>query len=225
MKILIILLLIPQIAFSELHSTESWVARYISPCPNTPGNRVCFDKTKRNFKRMLKYKKMIFKYLDEYNLPGWLGTIPFIESEYTTKAISKSGAIGLWQIMPSNLIHYMTKVRGPINGYYFITKPTREKAIKKGYDPEENTEIACKMLKHLYEKYGKNDEKIVQAYNAGEFRIDCQSPKTKSLALRCASRGILRKQLTTETLNYYHQLMSLQMLLDDITSNNIYRLR
>lgn len=225
-KIILILFLLPIVAHSDVYSTEEWATKYLSPCNQNTPNHVCIDKTKRNFKRMLKYKDMMFEQLEKYNLPLWLATIPFIESEYTEKAISRSGAIGLWQIMPHNLVHYLTKKRGPIFGYYTITKPTKEKAIKIGSDAKKNTIIACKMLKHLYEKYGRDaHKKVVMAYNAGEFRIDCQNPKSKKLALRCAERGILGKQLTDETLNYFPQLMALQMLLDDITDQNIYELR
>ena len=213
MKWFIVRLLLSNTAYSDTWGVEQWALRYLSPCnPKTP-NHVCFDKTKRNFKRMLEYKDMMFKYLDRYNLPRWLATIPFIESEYTEKAISKKGAVGLWQIMSPNLIYYLTKKRGPINGYYIITKPTREKAIKIGSKPEKNTEIACRMLKHLYEKYGKeNHETVVRAYNAGERRINN------------ALKG-LGRPLKDETINYYAQLMALQMLLDDITGDNIYKLR
>lgn len=226
MKWLLVLVFLSRTAYSDVFSTEEWAARYLSPCGKNTPNHVCINKTRRNFKRMLKYKDMMFEQLEKYNLPLWLATIPFIESEYTEKAISRSGAIGLWQIMPHNLVHYLTKKRGPINGYYFITKPTKEKAIKIGSDAKKNTIIACKMLKHLYEKYGRDaDKKVVMAYNAGEFRIDCQNPKSKKLALRCAERGILGKPLTDETTNYYEQLMALQMLLDDITDQNIYELR
>ena len=69
------------------------------------------------------------------------------------------------------------------------------------------------MLKHLYEKYGKeNHETVVRAYNAGERRINN------------ALKG-LGRPLKDETINYYAQLMALQMLLDDITGDNIYKLR
>lgn len=214
MKTIIIILLIisPISAFSELHSTESWTSRYLSPCPKQPTNRVCFTKTKRNFKRMLKYKGMILEYLAKYNLPGWLATIPFIESEYTERAISKSGAIGLWQIMPRNIQFYNTKTRIAFQTI-IITKPTIARAKKIGRGPKKSTEIACKMLSHLYSKYGKDShETVVRAYNAGETRID------KAL------KGI-GKPLKDETINYYHQLLSLQVLLNDITTDNIYKLR
>jgi len=69
------------------------------------------------------------------------------------------------------------------------------------------------MLKHLYEKYGKEShETVVRAYNAGETRID------KAL------KGI-GKPLKDETINYFHQLMALQVLLTDITTDNVYKLR
>ncbi len=161
---------------------------------------------------MLKYKDMMFEHLDDYGLPRWLATIPFIESEYTEKAISKASAVGLWQIMPRNIQHYSKKTRIAL-GLIIITMPTMARAKKKGRDPEFNTEIACKLLSDLYSKYGKDQhETVARAYNAGETRID------KAL------KGI-GKPLKDETLNYYNQLLALQMLLDDITDQNIYGLR
>ena len=210
--VLLIILLIPTIAHSQIYSTEEWVARYLSPCVKTRPNHVCFDKTKRSFKRMIRYKDMMFKYLDEYNLDRWLATIPFIESEYTEKVASKAGAVGLWQIMPWNLQYYQTKRWNGIN-FHYTRKPKRNYAVKQGHNPKVNTEIACKMLKHLYEKYGREEhETVVRAYNAGETRIDR------------ALKGI-GKPLTDETLNYYQQLLALQILLDDIVGDNVYKLR
>ncbi len=212
-KILIILLIIfPNIALSQVHTPKEWVKRYTSKCISKTTNRVCIDKTKRNFKRMIKHKKMLFTHLEKYNLPLWLATIPFIESEYAEKAISRAGAVGMWQVMPHNLQHYMTTRWNGIN-YHYTRRPKRNYAINQGKKPEINTDIACRMLSHLYSKYGKNNhETVVRAYNAGETRID------KAL------KG-LGKPLTDETLNYYNQLMALQILLDDITSGNLYGLR
>ncbi len=205
--VLIILLLIPLNLQAALHSTEEWASRYLSPCPKKLDNRVCFDKTKRNFKRMLIYKKLMFKYLDEYNLPRWLATIPFIESEYTPKALSKNKktgrilAVGLWQIAPSNLIYYLTTKWNGVN-FHYKRIPKRNHAIKLGKNAETSTKVACKILKYLYEKYGKdNHETVVRAYNAGETRID-------------RARKGLGKPLKDETLNYFSQLMSLQQIMD-----------
>ena len=207
--ILIILFLITPITLqAQLHNTEEWISRYLSPCPKIENNRVCLKKTRRNFDRMLKHKKLIFEYLDKYNLPRWLGTICIIESECYEKATSRDRktqrilAVGFMQIAPINLVHHLTKTRGPINGYHIITKPTREKAINRGYDLETNIEIACKILRHLYDKYGNDQHKtVLMAYNAGETRIDR------------ALRGI-GKPLRDETLNYFHQLLALQNIMD-----------
>jgi len=107
-KIVLILIILPNIAFAQVHTSKEWVKRYTSKCITATTNRVCIDKTRRNFKRMLKHKDMLFQHLNKYNLPLWLATIPFIESEYAEKAISRSGAVGMWQIMPHNLQHYLT---------------------------------------------------------------------------------------------------------------------
>lgn len=199
-------------AKAQVFIPEEWVVKYVSKCPKIPNGRVCKDKTKRNFLRMLKHKKMVFKYLDKHNLPKWLATIPIIESDYTPNAISKASAVGMWQVMPWMLQHYLTTYWSGIN-YKYRRKPKRSHAIKQGKDPETSTKVAVKILKHLYEKYGRdNHETVVRAYNAGETRID------KAL------KG-LGKPLSDETLNYYNQLMALQILLDDMTGFNKYGLR
>ena len=212
--ILIILLIIPLNIHAEIHSAEEWTARYLSPCPKIPDNRVCFEKTKRNFKRMLGYKDMIIKKLDEHNLPGWLGIICVIESECTEKAISKAGAVGLFQVMPFLIQHYKTKITVAF-GYEHRIRPTIKKSREIGLKAEKNTDIAVTHLKVLYEKYGKDNHKtVLRAYNAGEFRIDCQNPKSKKMIKRCATAGILGKPLKPETLNYYQQLLGLRNILE-----------
>jgi len=204
--LLIILLTIPLTSLAALFSTEEWVSMYLSPCPKTPDNRVCFDKTKRNFGRMLKYKKLLFGYLEEYNLPMWLATICVIESECYKKALSKSKtgrvlAVGLMQIAPVNLKYYLRREWSGFN-YNYIGTPKLKHAISKGMDPEVNVEIACKILRHLYDKYGHDQhETVTRAYNAGETRIN------KALK-------VIGKPLKDETLNYFFQLMALQILID-----------
>ena len=39
--------------------------------------------------------------LDNYNLPSSLALLPYIESNYDPFSVSKSGAVGLWQLMPT----------------------------------------------------------------------------------------------------------------------------
>jgi hypothetical protein len=206
--ITLIIILTPILTQASIFSEEEWAAKYLSPCPKIPDNRVCKSKTKRNLKRMLKHKAILFKYLDKYNLPRWLGVICIIESECYDKATSRDKktqrilAVGFMQIAPVNLIYYSTKTRGPINGHYVITKPTRAKAIEIGYDLEKNIEISCKILRYLYDKYGKNQhETVLRAYNAGETRIDR------------AMKG-LGSPLKPQTLNYYFQLLALKNILE-----------
>ncbi len=209
---LVFILLISGVVKAQVHTPEQWVKRYVSVCPKIPDGKVCVDKTKRNFKRMVKYRSMMFEKLDEYNLPRWLATIPFIESEYAPNAISKAGAVGLWQVMPWMLQYHLTTHWTAVN-YIYRRKPKRNHAVKLGRDPEISTKVAVKILKHLYEKYGRDShETVVRAYNAGDIRIDKNLKK----------KG---KPLKPETLNYYNQLMALQILIDDMTSENRYKLR
>jgi membrane-bound lytic murein transglycosylase D len=162
---------------------------------------------------------MILKKLNKYRLDQWLGTIPIIESGMGYKAISGSGAIGLWQIMPDNLIHYMKKRFRTKNGQWVWT-PDTEYAIEKGQDPKVSTDIACKILRHLYDRFGKDkrvkqrdlDKIVVMAYNSGETRISKWLDK----------KG---KSLMAQTYNYYPQLQAIQMILDDIAGPNEFGFR
>ena len=227
--LIIILLLIPlNLSAANYLSTDDWIREYIKPCIKNqrPGIQ-CFDNTRKMFKQLSKHRSMITGYLKKYDLPLWIGTIPIIESEFNYYAESLASAIGLWQIMPTNLIYYLTTKTnntGTFLGWertvIIIKRPTRKKAVKLGKDPKISTEIACKMLAHLYNKYRNHklvkksqlDKVVVMAYNAGETRID------KWL------RGE-GKPLKPETINYYFQLLAIQELIDDIENGNGFGLK
>lgn len=214
--LLILLIIIPDILLASIFTSEEWKSMYLRECPVPDNGAVCFDKTKRNFKSLARYQRMILGKLNKYGLPRWFGTIPFIESEFVNSATSHQGAVGLWQIMPRNLQHYLTKKsKKPILGWYIIRKPTIDKAIQLGRDPEKNTEVACKLLSELwmkYKKYGKNRAKYtLMAYNAGEPKVDRW----------IAGKGTIKP----ETMNYYYQLMALQQILDDMLGPNSFGLR
>jgi hypothetical protein len=220
-KILIILLLIiPTITQAKVLSSEEWVSEYIKPCkPHFYKAGIqCFDNTKAMLMSLSKHRRMITKYLRRNKLPIWLGTIPIIESRFGYRVVSPSGAIGLWQLMPSNIM-YFSKVRFKFIGSFNWT-PNKKSVLKKAMEPKYNTKIACKMIKYLYSKYSRDDRVkkkdldriVVMAYNAGETRIN------KWLD----GKG---KPLKPETMNYYEQLMAIQMILEDIEGPNSFGFR
>ena len=108
-----------------------------------------------NVRYPLNYVSYIKKYSNEYNIqPEMVASLINAESSYIPTAVSKSGAVGLMQILPSTA-EYIAKL---LNESY---------EAENLYKPEINIKYGCFYLNYLYKKF--NNEKVVLcAYNAGE---------------------------------------------------------
>lgn len=105
--------------------------------------------------RSAKYKPLIDKVLDEYQLPRGLAYLPVIESAYMPTLTSRAGAHGIWQFMPDTARDYGLRVDWWID----------ERA-----DPERSTRAAIKYLRDLYKQF--NDWPLtLAAYNCGPNRV------------------------------------------------------
>lgn len=101
--------------------------------------------------RAERYFPMIEQKLDKYGLPLELKYLAVIESALDPFAVSKSGAMGLWQFkLNTGRMFDLT-----VNSY-----------IDERRDPYKSTEAACKYLKYLYRIYG-NWQLALGAYNGG----------------------------------------------------------
>ncbi|MBO4403908.1 MAG: transglycosylase SLT domain-containing protein [Treponema sp.] len=96
------------------------------------------------------YRPYIKKLLKEHDMPMFLQYLPVIESNYKTRAVSKSGAKGLWQFM-TNSMHPFLKM----NTWY-----------DERLDPWKETEAAIKKLKDNYMMFHSWPEALA-AYNMG----------------------------------------------------------
>lgn len=114
----------------------------------------------RDYTRGILAKKDIYfpifeEYLKKYDLPDELKYLSIIESGLNPNALSRVGAGGLWQFMPST-----GRIFGLQSDWY----------IDDRMDPYASTEAACKYLKSLYKQF--NDwELALAAYNTGPGNV------------------------------------------------------
>jgi len=97
------------------------------------------------------YISMISEAFRREGLPGDLVWLPLIESGFSVHALSRAGAAGLWQFMPSTARHYRLRI---------------DFWVDERLDPYKSTQKAVKLLKELYRFY-HNWELTLAAYNAG----------------------------------------------------------
>jgi peptidoglycan lytic transglycosylase len=108
----------------------------------------------------LHYKQIVRGHAHNYDLdPALLAAVIYQESKFKADAESKSGAIGLMQLLPDT-------AKG-------IAIHTGGSAFRVDdlYDPELNVRYGAWYLRHLLRKY--DDERTaLAAYNAGQDNVD-----------------------------------------------------
>lgn len=104
--------------------------------------------------RMLVHDKAFGNHLD----PLLVAALIYSESSFRVQAISKSGAMGLMQLMPETAVQ-LAQERGIKNF-----------SVEKLFEPELNLELGCYYLSKLYREFPDIDHSLI-AYNAGRSNL------------------------------------------------------
>ncbi len=120
-------------------------------------------------------------YLRKHGLPSDLKHLPILESALKPHAVSRAGAVGLWQFMPATGKAYGLRINS---------------SVDERKDPHRSSEAAAKFLKDLYRRYG-DWALALAAYNAGPGRVNRAMKKARS-----KNFWRIQKYLPRETRSY-----------------------
>ena len=148
------------------------------------------------------YFPMFEEYLAKYNLPLELKYLAMVESALNPTAGSRAGAKGLWQFMKGTGAEYGLKV---------------STLVDDRYDPEKETDAACRYLKSLYARY-EDWFLVLAAYNSG--------PGTVNKAI-IRARGVknywaIWPYLPAETRGYVPAFIAVTYVMNYAPEHNLY---
>ncbi len=126
---------------------KSYIDRYISPRSGLMSSVLARSKY---------YFPMIEDELMKQDLPVELRSMAIIESALNAGAVSRAGAMGLWQFMPSTGKHYGLEIN------YLVDERC---------DPVKSTVAACRFMNDLYKLFG-DWTLAIAAYNCGPGNVN-----------------------------------------------------
>jgi len=182
-------IVIPTFTDSEIRDRLNRMSSAVAPPRFTPAVKSYINtytvKKRKHTEAMLGrisiYFPMFEKYLLESNLPVDLKYLSIVESALNPKAVSRSGAVGLWQFMPPTGKEQGLKINSTVD---------------ERKDPHKSTLAAARYLKKQYKRY-QNWELALAAYNGGPGRVNRAIKRGRS-----KNFWRIKRYLPKETQNY-----------------------
>ena len=148
------------------------------------------------------YFPMFEEALDKFDMPLELKYLAIVESALNPKAVSRSGAKGLWQFMYATGKMYGLNVTS-----YFDER----------MDPYKSTIAACNYMQDLYKMYG-DWNMVLAAYNSGPGNVN------KAIRRSGGKRDFweIRPFLPRETRSYVPAFIAVNYLMNYSSEHNIF---
>ncbi|MBN2776185.1 MAG: transglycosylase SLT domain-containing protein [Bacteroidales bacterium] len=148
------------------------------------------------------YFPIFEEYLTKYGLPLELKYLAAVESALDPNAISKSGAVGLWQFMKPTADLFDLQITSYID---------------ERRDVYKSTEAACRYLKHLFNTFG-DWQLALAAYNGGPGTVK----KAIARSGGKTSYWELRPYFTNQMQNYVPAFIAMNYLMEYHAEHNIF---
>lgn len=149
----------------------------------------------RIFSRSTKYLHFVLYELNRRGMPTELALLPMVESAYTNRAVSRSGAVGMWQFMP-------------VTGKRFGLQQTRN--YDGRMDIFASTRAALDYLQKLNREFRGDWYLTLAAYNAGETKVHRELARNRLSGLPADYWNI---RLSKETREYVPRLLAYKEIL------------
>jgi hypothetical protein len=150
------------------------------------------SQTIRYIKNMPRYFSIIEPILKSNGIPDDFKYLCVAESGFDIRAYSPAKAAGFWQLLESTAKENGLEINAEVDERFHI---------------EKSTEVACRMFKSAYQKYG-SWALVAASYNGGRAGLDQKIAQQKV-------KSYYDLQFVEETTRYVFRILALKLVMED----------